>query len=253
LTIKVGVQLHPQATTIDALRAAWRRADAMGVDSIWTWDHFFPLYGDPEANHFECYSLLAAMAVETSNARFGALVSCNTYRNPDLLADMARTIDQLSGGRFILGIGAGWNERDYREYGYPFGTAAERARHLGESLSRIRARLAKLHPGPAGELPILVGAGGEKVTMRIAAEHADMWNWFGSPADWGRKNARLTDWCAKVGRDPAAIARTVAIDAKNAGRVAEYRAAGAEHVILMCGPPYDFEPLERMLAARAQV
>jgi probable F420-dependent oxidoreductase len=250
VTIKIGVQLAPQATSMDALRTAWKRADAMGVDSIWTWDHFFPLYGDPEAQHFECYTLLAVMAADTNRARFGALVTCNTYRNPDLLADMARTIDQVSGGRFILGIGAGWNERDYREYGYPFGTAADRARHLSESLPRIRDRLAKLNPSPAGELPILVGAGGEKVTMRIAAEHADMWNWFGSPGEWGRKNELLTAWCERVGRDPATIERTVAIEAENAARLAEYQAAGADHVILMCGPPYDFEPLERMLAAR---
>ncbi len=244
--IKVGVQLHPQATTVGALREAWRDADEMGVDSIWVWDHFFPLYGDPDAAHFEAYSLLAAMAVDTASAQIGALVTCNSYRNPQLLADMARTIDHLSAGRFTLGIGAGWFERDYQEYGYDFATAPARLRALGEALPAIRDRLSKLNPAPVGRLPILVGGSGEKVTLRLVAEHADGWNSFGPADQYAAKNRVLDDWCAKVGRDPAAIERTVAIET---GAIDTWQAlveAGATHIIVMTGDPFDLDAVARL-------
>jgi probable F420-dependent oxidoreductase len=244
--VKVGVQLAQQGTTIDELRAAWRAADELGVDSLWVWDHFFPLYGDPRANHYEAYSLLGAMAVDTRHAQFGALVTCYAYRNPNLLADMARTIHLVSGERFILGIGSGWFERDFREYGYEFGTAASRLRALAHGLPVIKARLAELRP-PADRMPILIGGSGERVTLRLVAEHADAWNTFGPPAQFRRKSEVLDDWCADVGRDPAEIERTVAIRPDEVGSVDAYVDAGAQHVIVMMGPPYDLDPVRQLL------
>ena len=246
---KVGVQLHPQHCSIDELRHAWEAADALGVDSIFTWDHFYPLYGDKDGPHFEGWSLLAAMAVTTRQARFGMLVTCNSYRNPELLADMARTVDQLSGGRLILGIGSGWFERDYDEYGYEFGTAPGRLRALGEALPRIESRLAKLNPPPAGDLPVLIGGGGEKVTLKLVAQHASMWNGFGPPEQFKRKNAILDEHCAAIGRDPKEIERTAGVGPDDIDKLDEWLDAGCEHVIVMTGTPFDLDPVQRFLDA----
>jgi len=248
---KVGVQLHPQHSSIDDLRAAWREADDLGVDSIWLWDHFFPLYGESDGPHFEGWSLLAAMAVETKQAQLGVLVTCNSYRNPELLADMARTVDHLSGGRTILGIGAGWFEKDYEEYGYEFGTAPGRLRALAAALPRIEARLSKLNPPPLGELPILIGGGGEKVTLRLVAEHAAAWNTFGPPEHFAAKSRILDEHCREVGRDPAEIERTVALnDADDVDKVDAYLEVGAQHLILGRGHPFDLSPVRALVEAR---
>ena len=204
---KVGVTIHPQQCTIQQLRDAWRRADELGVDSIWLWDHFFPLYGNPDGNQFECWSLLAAAALDTRAPQIGPMVSCVGYRNPDLLAYIAATVDQLSGGRLVLGLGAGWFHRDYAEYGYNFGEARDRVRLLKEVLPRIRQRIVRLKPGPAGPMPILIGGSGERVMLRLVAEHAQMWNSLGSPQEFARKSAVLDEWCRRIGRNPKEIER----------------------------------------------
>src|SRR5436305_4256110 len=223
---KVGVTIHPQQCTITELRDAWRRADELGVDSIWFWDHFFPLYGDPDGNQFECWSLLAAAAVDTRAPQIGPMVSAIGYRNPDLIAYMAGTIDQLSGGRCVLGLGAGWFERDYGEFGFEFGEARDRLRTLKEALPRIKERIKKLKPGPAGAMPILIGGGGEKVTLRLVAEHAQMWNALGSPDEYAHKSRILDEHCRAIGRDPAQIERTANVNASGPKPITDWLDAG---------------------------
>jgi probable F420-dependent oxidoreductase len=244
---KVGVQLHPQATTVSALRAAAREVDAAGFDSLWTWDHFFPLTGDPDAEHFEGWTLLTAFAADTSHVQLGHLVTCSSYRNPHLLADMARTVDHISGGRAVLGIGSGWFQRDYDEYEVAFGTAGGRLRDLEADLYRIRRRLERLNPPPVGDLPLLIGGGGEQVTLRVVAEHASMWNGFGPPERYAHKNRVLDEWCERVGRDPAAIERTVLIRDDEVDALDAFLDAGAQHVMVGCGDPFDLGPALRLL------
>jgi probable F420-dependent oxidoreductase len=247
---KVGVTIHPQQCTIEQLRDAWRRADELGVDSIWFWDHFFPLYGNPNGNHFECWSLLAAAASDTRAPQIGPMVSCIGYRNPDLLASIAATVDQLSGGRLVLGLGAGWFERDYDEYGYEFGEARDRVRTLREALPRIKRRIEKLRPGPAGPMPILIAGSGEKVMLRLVAEHAQIWNTIGSVDQFTHKSAVLDEWCARAGRDPREIERTANVGALTGKAIEEWLKAGLQHFVLRIAQPFETRDLERVLKIR---
>ncbi len=249
--IRISVQLTPQHADYDTIRAAAARADELGVDAIYNWDHFFPLSGDPDGLHFECWTMLGSWAEVTRNAEIGPLVTCNSYRNPDLLADMARTVDHASGGRLILGIGAGWFEKDYEEYGYEFGTPADRLADLERALPRIEARFEKLNPAPLRRIPILVGGGGEKKTLRYTARHADIWHGFGSPQTIARKNRILDSWCAEEGTDPEGIERSVGVKPDRIDLVDEYLEAGTSHFTMeIGGPAYDLSVVEPWLALR---
>ncbi|MBV9790340.1 MAG: LLM class F420-dependent oxidoreductase [Chloroflexi bacterium] len=248
---RVGVQLQPQHVSYADFADGVRRAEELGVDTIWNWDHFYPLYGEPDGMHFEGWTLLTAMAQLTSRAEIGCLVACNSYRNPQLLADMTRTIDHISGGRVILGIGAGWFQRDYDEYGYEFGTAPDRLRDLRHSLPVIIERWQKLNPPPMRDpIPILIGGGGEKVTLKLVAQYASMWNSFGPPDKFKHKNEVLNNWCQELGRDPAEIERTVLINPDEINQLDAFVDAGATHFILGMGAPWNFEPVQRLVEWR---
>ncbi len=254
MTITIGAGIPNYGPDYASMRDAWVEAERLGADTLWTFDHFFRSDegADRTAPNLECLTLLAAMAATTTRARIGPLVACNSYRNPDLHADMARTIDHISGGRYILGIGAGWFEPDYIAYGYPFGTAPSRLRDLAEALPRIRRRLAALNPAPLGPLPILVAGAGRKITLRLAAEHADLWNGYGTPAEYAELVGVLHDHCATVGRDPAAVECTVMLEhARQLEQLDEYVDAGATHLIwTVPGPPYDLAGIRDLIAWR---
>lgn len=254
--IRIGVQLQPQHSNhYGYIRDAVRRCEDIGVDVAFNWDHFYPLYGDPEGAHFECWTMLGAWAEQTSRIGIGALVSCNSYRNPELLADMARTVDHISQGRLILGIGSGWMRKDYDEYGYEFGTAGSRLDDLAEALPRIKSRLGVLNPGPTRPIPILIGGQGERKTLRLVAEHADIWHGFTNATTYPGKADVLARHCADTGRDPATVERSSGVEGRDPEKlVANAEALARLGVTLMTvgcdGPDYDLEPAQALLRWR---
>lgn len=195
--------------------------------------------------------MLASWAEVTERVKIGPLVTCNSYRNPELLADMARTVDHMSGGRVVFGIGSGWFERDYEEYGYEFGTAGGRLRALGAALPRIEQRFEKLNPGPVGPMPILIGGGGEKVTLKLVARHADVWHYFWNPDKpeaFRHKIDVLEKHCAEQGRDRTEIEISAGIDPKRVDQADAMAAAGVDEITLgLNGPDYDLGAVREWL------
>ncbi len=254
--VRLGIQMAPQHALYPKVRDTVRELDDLGVDILFNWDHFFPLSGDPDGLHFEAWTELGSWAELTSHAQIGTLVNCNSYRNADLQADMARTLDHISAGssgtgRFIFGTGSGWFQRDYDEYGYEFGTAGSRLDALAEALPRIEARWAKLNPAPTRKIPVLIGGGGEKKTLRLVAKHADIWHHFTAPADLPHKIEVLAEHCAAVGRDLNEIEFSNEQRVKDLGVADQLRDLGVTlFTVGISGPDYDLDIVKDWLAWR---
>ena len=227
--IRLGALCWNQYTDWPSLLEAGVRADRLGFDTLWTWDHLYPIVGSWEGPIFEAWTVLAAWAMATEKIRIGLMVGANTFRAPTLTAKIATTLDHVSGGRAILGIGAAWFDREHAAYGLDYGDGPpERLRWLAEALPVMRGMLRGERPSAAGpryaarairndppplqeRLPILVGGGGEKVTLKLVARYADANNVGGGVEAVKRKEAVLLEHCERVGRDPAEIERTTGI------------------------------------------
>ncbi|MFE5410754.1 LLM class F420-dependent oxidoreductase [Microbacterium sp. NPDC056569] len=264
--LRIGVQLAPQHASYAAYRDAVLRAEDLGVDAIFNWDHFFPLTEPFEAEHFEAWTVLAALAEQTERVEFGPLVNCSSYRNPDLQADMARTVDHISAratgtGRLIFGTGSGWAQPDYDAYGYEFGTVGSRLDDLAEDLPRVRARWDRLNPAPTRRIPILIGGQGERKTLRLVAQHADIWHTFTRLDDLDRKIGVLHEWCAREGRDPADIELSTGYTVRGFGPLLEGTDAASRLYDLgfrlivpaIDGPDYDLAPVRALLEWRDRI
>jgi probable F420-dependent oxidoreductase len=265
--IRVGVQLWPGGVPdYRTWRAAVLRAEELGADVIFGYDHFYPpavrvtpggIELDPEqpdVTNFEGWTALASWAEITTRAELGLLVTGIGYRNPDLLADMARTVDHVSGGRLILGVGAGWYEKDYRGYGYDYGTVGARMDLFADGLARVERRLGSLIPGPLRPIPVLIGGGGERRTLPLVGAHADIWHCGLGAEAFRRKNDLVRKHIVAAGGDDGAVER-----ASTWTTAAEADVLVAEGVTLLVaemkpGPAgYDFTALTRMAAWRDRV
>lgn len=229
--IRLGALCWNQYAEWAGWLAAMQRADAMGYESLWTWEHVYPIVGSWEGPILEAYTAISAAAAVTRHGTIGLMVGANTYRNPALTAKMMTTIDHISGGRAVLGIGAAWFETEHRGFGIPFGDGPpERLRWLAQALPIIRGMIdgtrptvtegiyrsdaVRNDPPPLQRrLPLLVGGSGRNVTLRLVARYADACNLGGSATEIAAAEAALVGHCEAIGRDEREIERTVGIGA----------------------------------------
>lgn len=290
-----GVHTGLQRTTVDELVALWQRIESLGFGWISIWDHFYAADMTGDADCLEAVAAHAALACSTERVTCGSLVYCVGYRHPAVLAKAVTTIDHLSNGRAAIGLGAGWSQVEYDAYGIPFPAPGVRLDMLEEAAACVRGLLhdevttfegahfrlaeARNEPRPVqSRLPVWIGGGGERRTLRIAAQHADGWNVpFLSPEEFARKRGVLHSHCEAVGRDPATIrcaanvglarddddvaaqfgniAKVVApgvlrgSEAELVERVGRYVEAGADQVNIAVRAPWDVDALERLAGA----
>ncbi|HEX5396000.1 MAG TPA: TIGR03560 family F420-dependent LLM class oxidoreductase [Candidatus Limnocylindria bacterium] len=298
--IKISALCWNQYTDWASLRAAGIRADELGYDALWTWDHLYPIVGSDDGPIFEGYTTLAAWAEATSRVQLGLMVGANTFRNPALVAKMITTLDHVSGGRAWLGIGAAWFETEHTAFGIPFGhSPGERLDWLDEAVGIMHGMLRGTRPSGSqyyaanevrndpppvqAHLPIVIGGGGERKTLRTVARYADACNIGGSAENVRHKDEVLRRHCDEIGRDEAEIERTTGAgviiirdDPAEAQRVFEetfarngkarlwsnqrvgtvdsvveqlrpYAEAGFRHFDVGFPAPYDAETMERMI------
>jgi probable F420-dependent oxidoreductase len=267
--IKIGLHLINQHGDYDRIRDTWLEAEVLGVDRIFVVDHFHAQKMDADVlkegvnfpsagKNFEATALQAAMAATTSRVEVGCAVHAIGFRNPNLLADMARTIDHISGGRFILGVGAGYMQEEYNDYGYNnFGTAKSRMHDLMNAVPIIKARWQKLNPPPVRKIPLLIATMGENLGMRLVAREADMWNVFGTTEKIRHKLNVFHDICNEVGRDPAEIDIMATCDPQlipDNDYDLFHRELGFTSLSVMTrGPEFDLTSLKNILAWRDSV
>jgi F420-dependent oxidoreductase-like protein len=268
--VRFGIQTPQQHGSWEQILSLWREIDTLGFDSAWVFDHFIPIFSDPTGPCLEGWTALSALAMATQKVRLGVMVTGNTYRHPAVLAKMATTLDIISGGRLILGIGAGWFELEHRAYGIALPRIGERLRRLDEAVQVIKRLWTEekvTFPGRYYQLtdaffqpkpvqkphpPLLVGATGERVALQIVARHADMWNTFGSPDECRHKVAVLTEHCHRIGRNPDTVEKSVLLttplqSADLRGQIADYIAAGITHLIFSVPPSSDRQALHRFV------
>jgi F420-dependent oxidoreductase-like protein len=262
--LRFGIKTAQQNTTYDDILRVWTEADSIpSIEHAWAFDHFIPLGPDPTGPQLEGWTLLGALAARTERLRVGLMVTGNTYRHPAVLANIGATVDHISHGRLDFGIGAGWNELESNMYGIPLYKPGERIRRLGEACEVIKLlwtetvanfngqyyqlKDARCEPKPVQKPypPFVIGGGGEQLTLRVVARHANIWNFVGGSIDvFQHKNAVLNEHCAAIGRDPKTIERSIQwpINYNNVGEAISgmrpYIEAGTTHLILNLRAPY---------------